>query len=79
MKPGWKAQVVLVVLSPVTRWTAACQASLSLTVSQSLPKFMFIALVTLSSHLILWCPFLLLPSIFPSSRDFFNKSSVRIR
>ena len=43
-----------------------------------LPKFMFIALVMLSSHLILWCPLLLL-SIFPSIRDFFNESSIHIR
>ena len=50
MKPGWKAQVVLVVQSPVTRWTAARQASLSLTISQSLPKFTFIALVMWWSH-----------------------------
>ena len=46
-------------------WTAARQASLFLTISQSLPKFMSIALVMLSSHLILWCPLLLLPSVFP--------------
>ena len=50
---------VIVVQSPscvrlfVTPWTAAPQASLSLTISQSLPKFMFIALVVPSSHLIL--------------------------
>ena len=60
-------------------WTAACQASLSLTISQSLPSFMFIALVKPSSHLIFWCPLLLLPSMFPSIRDFSNGSSVRIR
>ena len=53
----------------VTPWTAACQASLSLTISQGLPKFMSVASVILSSHLILWCP-LLLPSIFPVSRTF---------
>ena len=45
-------------------------ASLSLTISWSLPKFMSIALVIPSSHLILWHPLLLLPSIFPSIRDF---------
>ena len=45
------------------------QASLSLTISQSLPKFMSIALVMPSNHLILWCPLLLLPSMFPSIRD----------
>ena len=53
-----------------TPWTAAHQASLSLTVSQSLPKFMSISLVTPSSHLILWYPLLFLPSIFPNVRDF---------
>ena len=54
----------------VTPWTAACQASLSLTISWSLPKFMSIASAMSSSHLILWCPLLPLPSIFPSIRDF---------
>ena len=51
-------------------WTAAVQASLSLTISRSLPKFMFIALVMPSNHLILCCPLLLLPSIFPTSGTF---------
>ena len=59
-----------------TLWTAAHQASLSLTISWSLPKFMSIALVMPSSHLNLWCPLLLLPSIFPSIRDFSNESAV---
>ena len=54
-----------------TPWTAARQASLSLTISRSLPKFMFIASVMPSSHLILWHPLLLLPLIFPSIRDIF--------
>ena len=58
----------------VILWAAACQASLFLTISQSLPKFMFIASVIPS---ILWCPLLLLPSIFP--RAFSNESSVSIR
>ena len=62
----------------VTPWTAARQASLSLTISQSLLKFMSIASVMPSNHLILWCP-LLLPSIFPSMRDFSNESAVLIR
>ena len=61
-----------------TPWTAARQASLSITISQILPKFMFIALVMPSSHLILWCPLLLLPLIFPSIRDFSNESSIHI-
>ena len=50
-------------------WTAAHQASLSLNISQSLPKFMSIAFVTPSSHLILWHS-LLRPSIFPASGTF---------
>ena len=62
-----------------TPWTAAQQASLSLTISQSLPKFMSIVLVMPSSNLILWCPLLLLPSIFPSIRDSSNESAVCIR
>ena len=53
-----------------TPWTTACQASQSITISWSLPKFMFTALVMLSCHLILWCPLLLLPSIFPRIRVF---------
>ena len=63
----------------VTPWTAELQASLSLTISQSLPKFMSIASVMQSNHLILWCPLFLLPSIFSSIRDFSNESSVHIR
>ena len=51
-------------------WTAACQASLSLTISWSLPKFMFIASVMPSSPLILWHPLVFLSSIFPSIRGF---------
>ena len=62
-----------------TPWTPARQTSLSLTISWSFPKFMFIALVMPSSHLILWHPLLLLPQIFPSIRDLSNESSVRIR
>ena len=61
-----------------TPWTATHQVSLTLTISWSLPKFMFIALVMPSSHLVLWCP-LLLPSIFPSIRDFSNELAVCIR
>ena len=51
-------------------WTAACQASLSFTVSQRLLKFMSIELVMPSNHLVLSCPLLLLPSIFLSIRSF---------
>ena len=63
----------------VTPWTAAHQASLSLSISRSLPKFMSIALVITYRHLILWYPLLLLPSIFPTIRDFSNESPVCIR
>ena len=57
----------------------AAQASLSLTISPSLPNFMSTASVMPSSHLILWRPFLLLPPIFPSIRDFSNESAACIR
>ena len=63
----------------VTTWTAAQQAFLSFTTSQSLSKFMSIALVMPSSHLIFWHPLLLLPSIFPRIRDFSNESVLLIR
>ena len=62
-----------------TPWTAACQASLSITNSQSLLKLMSIESVMRSNHLILCCPLLLLPSIFPSIRVFSNESVLRIR
>ena len=58
---------------------AACQASLSITNSWSLPKLMSIESVMPSNHLILCCPFLLLPSIFPSIRVFSNESALYIR
>ena len=63
----------------VTPWTAARQASLSLLISWSVPKFMSIALVMPSSHLIFWRPLLLLPLVFPSIRDFSNESTVSIK
>ena len=63
----------------VTPWTAACQACLSITNSQSLLKFMSIKSVMPSNHLILCHPLLLLPSIFPSIRVFSNESVLRIR
>ena len=62
-----------------TQWTAACQASLSITNSRSLLKLMFIELVMPFNHLILCCPLLLLPSIFPSIRVFSNESVLCIR
>ena len=56
-------------------WTAARQASLSLTISWSLPKFVSVESVMPSNHLILCHPLLLLPSIFPSIRVFSNESA----
>jgi len=60
-------------------WTAACQASLSITNSESLLKLMSIESVMPSNHLILCHPLLLLPSIFPSIRVFPNESVLLIR
>ena len=61
-----------------TSWTAAYQASLSFTVSQSLLKFMSIEYVMLSNNLILCRPLLPLPSIFHSIRVFSNESTLQI-
>ena len=63
----------------VTPWTAAFQASLSITNCWSLPKPMSIESMMPSNHLILCHPLLLLPSIFPSIRVFSNESALRIR
>ena len=63
----------------VTPWTIACQASLSITNSWNLLKLMSIELVMPSNHLILCCPLLLLPSIFPSIRVFSNETVLCIR
>ena len=63
----------------VTPWTAARQASLSITNSQSLLKLMSIESVMPSNHFILCHPLLLLPSIFPSIRVFSNESALCIR
>ena len=60
-------------------WTAACQASLSFTFSQSLLNLLSIESVMLSNHLILCCPLLLLPSIFSSIRVFSNELALPIR
>ena len=62
-----------------TPWTAAHQASLSITNSRSPPKPMSIESVMPSNHLILCCPLHLLPSIFPSTRVFSNDSALHIR
>ena len=76
-------QVVFIVVAPLcplfaTPWAAACQASLSFTISQSLLKLLSIELMMPSNHLILCCP-LLLPSIFPSITVFSSESALRIR
>ena len=70
------SRLVRLLASP---WTAASQASVSLTVSWSLLKFMSIELVMPCNHLILCHPLLLLPSIFPSIRVFSNESALHIR
>ena len=63
----------------VTPWTAACQPSLSITISWSLLKLMSTESVIPSNHLILCCPLLLLPSIFPSIRVCSNESAFCIK
>ena len=62
----------------MTPWTAACQAFLSFTISQSLLELMSIELVMLSNHLILCC-LLLLPSSFHNVRVFSNELALHIR
>ena len=62
-----------------TPWTAACQASLSITSSWSLPKLMCIESVMPSNHLILCHPLLLPPSVFLSIRVFSNESALHIQ
>ena len=82
---SWKVIVIFIVqsLSHVqlfaTPWTAACQVSLSITISRSLFKLMSIESGMPSNHFILYCPLLLLPSIFPSIRVFSNESVICIR
>ena len=61
-------------LTFATPWTEACQATLSITNAWSLLKLTSIASVMPSNHLILCCPLLLLPSIFPSIKVFSNES-----
>ena len=69
-----------VVSDSVALWTTACQASLSITSSQSLLKLMSIESVIPSNHLILCCPLLLPPSVFPSIQGLFKwvRSSHRV-
>ena len=64
---------------PASPWTAARQASLSITSSRSPPKLMSIESVMPSSHLILCRPLLLLPPVPPSIRVFYNESTLRMR
>ena len=63
----------------VTPWTVARQASLSFTIYRSLLKLMSVESAMPSSHLILCCPFLLLPSVFPSIRVFSSEFALLIR
>ena len=63
----------------MTPWTAPYQASFFITSSQSLFKLMSSEMMMRSNHLILCCPFLLLPSIFPSIRVFSSESVLHIR
>ena len=89
IKPTMKYHLTLVRISPVqslspvglftTPWTAACQASLSITNTLSLLKLMSIESVMPSNHLILCCTLLLSPSIFPSIRVFSKESVLHIR
>ena len=79
----WLNFVVVQLLSLVqlfaTPWTAACQASLFFIISYNLLKLMSVKSVMPSNHLILCCPFLLLPSTFPSIRVFSSESVLPIR
>ena len=63
----------------MTPWTAACQASLSFTISLNLLKLMSTESVMPSNHLILCRPLLLLPSMFPSIRVFSNELALHFR
>ena len=75
----YSAQLLSCVWLFAIPWTAAHQASLSITNSWKLPKLMSIKSVMPSIHLILCHPLLLLPSIFPNIRVFSNESAFRIR
>ena len=80
LKPTFSSvQLLSCVRLFVTPWTTARQGSLSITNSQSSPKLISIELVMPSSYLILCCPLLLLPSIFPTIRVFSNESALHIR
>ena len=77
-KPKSSVQLLSCVQLFATPWTTVCQASLSITNSQSLPKPMSIESVMPSNHLILCRPLLLPPSIFPSIRVFSNESALHL-
>ena len=80
MRPLFSSvQLLSHVLFVVTPWTAACQASLSITNTQNLLRLMSIELVMPSNHLILCDPLLLPPLIFPNIRVFSNESALHIR
>ena len=68
-----------VISDSATPWTAACQASLSITNARSLLKLMPIESVMPSNHLVLCCPLLLPPSSFPSIRVFSDESVLHVR
>ena len=74
----WYYCSVTALFDSATLWTAACQASLPFPNSRNLLKFMFIESMMPSSHFILWCSLLLLPSIFPSIRVFSKDSALCI-
>ena len=82
LKNSFSVVVVVQSLSLVwlfaTPWTAACQVSLSFTISWSLLRFVSIESLMLFNCLILCCPLLLLPSVFPSIRVFSNKLAICI-
>ena len=86
-KNVWKSAIIIFCCCLVAQscqtlcnpWTAARQASLSFTISQSLLKLVSIELMMPSNYLILCCPLLLLPSVFPSIRVFSNVLTCRIR
>ena len=79
MEEGSSVQLLSHVQLFASPWIAACQASLSITSSQSLLKLMSIKSVMPSNHLILCHPLLLPPSVFPSIRVFSNESVLHIR
>ena len=72
-------QLLSCVQAFVIQWIAACQASLSFTISQNLLKLMSVESVMQFNHLIFCCPLLFLSSVFPSIRVFSNDLAFHIR